>query len=497
MSGHSFRPSIARVQNAQKVFTSTKTNATIRDLEEEEGELEEKEGTVVSIKRDSINGSGWTVKDKEGNVYICSCASSMYEVPETVERGGILYPKETIEVVFTVNPVLRINTIKEIKSLGEETEKLDIGKWQHGDESTTVIAKPKSALSISDGFIKLDYNNDNKMLADSESVKTEGKETSINTDVMSINSQQVNIGGVSLDDLIYDEAMDASNNFNELTFDSPKGYISIERSNNITQIDINANDLMGYGVMGDIKDQRAIPIKELSQQLVTDGNIADMVTIDADGIIRIYPFEMNGIKDYTQYENSTYQRNIQSLTQWITPQVEARNYIKVIVKQTCDSCNDINNTTSEFINYCPSCQEWNSLVDTSTSRIKCTRCSTQYCENCGHAINDDSISLKKYHDNHINGIGTTCNHCKTQLQKGTNKTYVDYCPDCKTWNCLFEEEYYEDNMHINVLTCSNCNSQFCCTCGISQTKYGLTILNNPVQYELYKEALRKLKYIKG
>ena len=67
MSGHSFRPSIARVQNAQKVFTSAKTNATIRDLEEEEGELEEKEGTVVSIKRDSINGSGWTVKDKEGN----------------------------------------------------------------------------------------------------------------------------------------------------------------------------------------------------------------------------------------------------------------------------------------------------------------------------------------------------------------------------------------------------------------------------------------------
>ena len=68
MSNHTFRPSIARVQNAQKIFTSTKTNATIRDLEEEEGELEEKEGTVVSIKRDSINGSGWTVKDKEGNI---------------------------------------------------------------------------------------------------------------------------------------------------------------------------------------------------------------------------------------------------------------------------------------------------------------------------------------------------------------------------------------------------------------------------------------------
>ena len=78
MPGHSFRPSIARVQNAQKIFTSTKTNATIRDLEEEEGELEEKEGTVVSIKRDLINGKGWTVQDKDGQTYLCSCASSMY-----------------------------------------------------------------------------------------------------------------------------------------------------------------------------------------------------------------------------------------------------------------------------------------------------------------------------------------------------------------------------------------------------------------------------------
>ena len=102
MSGHAFRHSIARVQNAQKAFTSNKTNATIRDLEEEEGELEEKNGTVVSIKRDMINGAGWTVQDDEGQTYICSCASSMYEIPETVERGGILYPKETVEVTFTV-----------------------------------------------------------------------------------------------------------------------------------------------------------------------------------------------------------------------------------------------------------------------------------------------------------------------------------------------------------------------------------------------------------
>ena len=30
---------------------------------ESEGELEEKEGTVISIKRDLINGAGWTVQD--------------------------------------------------------------------------------------------------------------------------------------------------------------------------------------------------------------------------------------------------------------------------------------------------------------------------------------------------------------------------------------------------------------------------------------------------
>lgn len=497
MSGHAFRPSIARVQNAQKVFTSAKTNATIRDLEEEEGELEEKEGTVVSIKRDSINGSGWTVKDKEGNIYICSCASSMYEIPETVERGGVLYPKETIQVTFTVNPVLRINTIKEIKSLGSETEKLDISKWRHGDESTTVIAKPKSALSISDGFIKLDYNNDNKVLADSEGISTKGNKTTIDTNNLAINSTNIEIGGTSLNDWIYDNALNTSNTYETYTLDSPYGSITIDRTNNMTQIDISAQGIKGYGVIGEIKDQKATPVKELSQQLVTDGNIVDIVTIDTDGVIKIYPFEMNGIKDDSVYSDSDYQRNIQSLTQWITPQVESRNYIKVTVKKTCDSCNEYDNTSSEFINYCPNCQEWNCLVDTSTSRIKCTRCSTEYCENCGHSILNDSIRLKKYQDNNINAYGTTCNHCNTQLKSGTNKNYVDYCPDCNNWNCLSQEEYYEDNESINVLTCSECGSQFCCTCGISQTSYGLTITNAPVQYTLYKNALRKLKYIKG
>lgn len=488
MSGHTFRPSIARVQNAQKVFTSTKTNATIRDLEEEEGELEEKEGVVVSIKRDLINGAGWTVKDKDENIYICSCASSMYEVPETVERGGILYPTDTVEVIFTINPVLRINTIKEIKSLGEETETLDVSKWKHGDESTTVIAKPKSALSISNGFIKFDYNNDNKVLADSNSVKTEGKATQINTDKLSINSKDIDIGGISLDDLMKQNALLTSNEYVTYSLESPIESLTVDRTNNITQVDAYGTiNLKQNRVIGEIKDQKSFPIKIQSQQLVTDGHCVDMVTVDTDGVIYI-----NTVNNECQREVS-----VVSLTQWLTPQVEARNYIKVTVKKNCDNCDKWDNTYSEFINYCPVCGNWNCLIDTSTSRVKCTRCMTEYCEQCGIGIENTNVRLKEYADNYVIGYGTTCSYCNSQLASDTTKYYVDYCPDCNSWKVLHQEEYYEGDNIINVLTCSDCGKQFCCTCGISQTSHGLTLTDNPVQYDDYKNALRKLKYIRG
>ena len=319
MSGHAFRPSIARVQNAQKAFTSTKTNATIRDLEEEEGELEEKEGVVVSIKRDLINGAGWTVQDDEGQTYICSCASSMYEVPETVERGGVLYPKDTVEVTFTVNPVLRINTIKEIKSLGKETEKLDISKWQHGEESTTVIAKPKSALSISDGFIKLDYNNDNKMLADADSVKTEGKKTDINTESLSINSGNVSLWGKDIKDIMQNNALSTSNSFKTFDIDSPISVIA-NRTNNMTELHVSGKiSIADATVIGQIKDQASIPVRKQTQ-FITDGNCVDKIIIDTDGVITIEP--VNGC---------TKEREFDSTHNWITPQVLSRNYLKVIV----------------------------------------------------------------------------------------------------------------------------------------------------------------------
>lgn len=489
MSGKAFRPTIARMQNSMKVLNSTKTNATIRDLEEEEGELEEKEGVVVSIKRDLINGAGWTVKDSEGNTYICSCASSMYEVPETVERGGILYPTDTVEVVFTVNPVLRINTIKEIKSLGEETEKIDISQWTHGDEATTVIAKPKSALSISDGFIKLDYNNDNKVLADKDAVKTQGQETSIETQKLTINSPEVQIQGTSINDLIDNAALSISNEYEVYNVDTLNDLsIYLDRTNNMTQLSINTLDkknLNGYGVIGHIKDQKAIPIRMQSQQLITDGNCVDNIVIDANGVIYIKSFE----------NECPSERQVSSTHNWITPQVQSRNYIKVIIKQTCNYCDDMSNTKAEYINYCPSCNNWNTLTSTPTL-IRCTTCNSQYCQNCGTKIDDITKVLKKYNDYHISIHGLTCSHCKDQLSPNTVKQYVNYCPDCQTWGFLYQDEKQENNNMINILTCGNCRKEYCGTCGISQTSYGLTLEENPVSYELYNDALRKLKYIR-
>lgn len=507
MSQRAFRPSISRVQNSMKVFASTKTNATIRDLEEEEGELEEKEGTVVSIKRDMINGAGWTVEDEEGNTYICSCASSMYEVPDTVERGGILYPNETVEVVFTVNPVLKINTIKEIKSLGEETEKIDIDKWTHEDEATTVIAKPKSALSISNGLIQLNYDNDNSVLADADAVKTEGKETSINTDKLSINSNEVEVQGKDLMEIIQDNAMKMSNIYTTHTIDAFGGTIKIDTTNNMTQVDVNIFDLMGYGVIGEIKDPKSIPIQELSQRLITDGDNVDMITIDQNGIIRVYPFEKdedpNHEKkkefDYDKYEEEeykNYRRNVQSLSNWMTPQVEARNYIKVSIKQTCDSCDEWGNTYSEFINYCPSCQNWSCLYDAPTSKIKCTRCSAEYCENCGTSTTS-AERLRNYRDNHVIAYGNTCPHCENELEEDKANIYVNYCPDCETWGKMFQSTIDKEGKMVNVMICENCGKTWCCTCGTNQSSYGLKLEEQPVNYKLFKEALRKLKYITG
>lgn len=487
-----FRPTIARTVNSMQKLNSTKTNATIRNLEEEEGELEEKEGVVVSIRQDLINGAGWTVKDGDGQTYTCSCAASMYELPETKERGGILYPTDTVEVVFTVNPVLRINTIKEIKSLGKETEKLDISKWQHKDESTTIIAKPKSALSISNGFVKMNYDNNNQVVASSEGISTEGDKTNINTKQFSINSNDISIQGKTLADVIGDSALGVSNAYQSLdlpTLDD-LGLIA-DRSNNITQLHING-EISDSGVIGEIRDQQSIPVRE-QRQLITDGNCIDVITVDVNGVIHIEPAP-NSPCPKVDDNNNKIIRTINSTINFITPQVQARNYIKVTVKQMCDSCDDGVNTSMEFVNYCPKCNEWSTLVDTGTS-IRC-KCGTRYCQNCGQDLSGSTLRLKYFLDNYISAYGTTCKYCNTQIKEGTTKQYIDYCPDCRQWSVLYQSERYENDETINILKCSSCESEYCSSCGINQDATGLTLSKNPVQYDAYKKALRKLKYVK-
>lgn len=488
MTFKNFRPTHGRVQNASKMLNGTRSNATLRDLEEEEGELEEKEGTVVSIKRDLINGAGWTVQS-EDQTYICSCATSMYELPDTVERGGMLYPTDTVTVKFQINPVLRVNTITEITSLGEETDKLDIGQWKHGDEATTIIGKPMAAMSISNGFISMNYNNTNQVITNKEAVSTEGEATNINSKKLNINSDEVKIKGMTLTDFITDESREVSNEYASYNIETPTNInLFVDRANNITQLNINTIEdekIEGYGVVGEIKDQKAIPLREQTQRLITDGNCVDVVTIDTNGVIRI---------DYFQNQ-CTKERKILSTHSWMTPQIESRNYIKVIVKETCDYCDEGTNTKSEFINYCPKCKDFNTLIDTSIS-IRCNTCGEEYCQNCGTSLTNSSLKLKKYQTNYISAYGTTCKHCKTQLQPGTNKQYVNYCPDCQEWGWLRQAEMEQDGNTINILQCDYCNAQFCSTCGINQEKHGLDLKNHLAEYEKYRQALRKLKYIK-
>ena len=396
--------------------------------------------------------------------------------------------KESIHVTFTVNPVLKINTIKEIKSLGEETKKIDISQWKHGNESTTIIAKPKSALSISDGFIKIDYNNDNKVIASNKGISTEGQSTNINTDTLYINSQNVHVQGVTLSEMITEEALEVSNEHVSFEIDGFSDVdMVLDRSNNMTQLTISSKrsiDIDKEYVLGEIKDQNSIPIRKQTQQLLTDGNCIYILTIDTNGIISVSP----------TYNNScTNDRNILSTNTWITPRIQSRNYIKVTVANSCDNCNDGDNTKMEYVNYCPSCNKWNVLSNTGRY-IRCS-CGELYCQNCGTGINNTSLSLKKFLDNYIMTYGTTCQYCNKQLSSKI-KYYINYCPNCQEWNVLEQGEYITEDETINVLSCSSCESVFCSTCGIDQNNHGLTLTDAKVQYTSYRDALRKLKYVK-
>ena len=490
-----FRPTPSRVQNSLKILSGTKTNATIRDLEEEEEELEEKTGTVVSISRDKINGTGWIVKDEEGNTYNCSCASSMYELPSTTERGGVLYPDGTVTVTFTVNPVLRINTIKEITSLGEDEESLDISKWRHGDSATTVIAKPKSAISISDSKISFNYDNVNEISTDEKSIDLNGLETNIQSDKTKINSEEIEIQGVNINTFIKGLSQDNNIESSQLTSytggvtpkDASSVFLVQERNMVSATIDGKKIQLDGKErVMADIKEQRKHPLRTQKFILLTDKGMDEL---------KIYP---NGIITF-RTDNEPGERNILSTHNWLAPQYDKRHTITATASKNCSCCPTITNGQI-FIDYCPVCEQWHSLSQIQDNII-CNTCGATFCASCGHynqiQCNDKTFDLKLYDDCHITIVGNYCQYCNQRMQNNKTKEYVNYCPICKKWNFLSSDTKNVNNNTLNVLHCNYCHQDFCANCGTQQNDYELkSFEDNIINYEDYIKDTSKIFFIK-
>ena len=276
MSQKIFRHTPHRGADAIKILAGTKTNATIRDLEETIEDIEEKEGVVTVIDKNKINGNGWTVKDKEGSIYMCNCASNMYELPETEEYGGLYYPTDTVSVKFTVNPVLGTNTITEITSLGKNEEKIDLSKWKHGDKATKIIASPKSAISISDAIISFNYDNNNKVTADKNEVGIDGKKTNITTNSLAINSNNITIRDTSLEDYMQQLAKEAINQANQQHGNG----VDIWQQNNMGQINLNVQSVYiptnTQRIIKDLKDPSLYPEQTQRQPLLTGSNIDEI-----------------------------------------------------------------------------------------------------------------------------------------------------------------------------------------------------------------------------
>lgn len=492
-----FRPTPARFQNSLKILSGTKTNATIRDLEEDEDELEEKTGVVVSIARDRVNGSGWTVKDDEGNLYNCSCASSMYELPSTTERGGMLYPDGKVTVKFTVNPVLRINTITEIVSLGEgEEEKLDISKWQHKDNATTVIAKPKSAISISDSKISFNYDNVNEVTADEKSVDIKGEETNIKTDKVNIDSEEINIQGINIDKFVTDVTQGHNLALSKMTSytggvtpkDASSVYLTQER--NVVSATIEGEDIELYEderVMADVKDQQKHPLREQKFILLTDKGM-DEIHCYPDGLITFKANNEPGKK-----------RNILSTHNWLAPQFDNRNTITSTASKNCSCCTEIINGQT-FIDYCPVCNKWHVLSQIQNNII-CNACSATFCAACGHYDSlpcfDKEFDLKLYDKHNIIIVGNYCEYCNQRMEEGHKKEYVNYCPHCKKWNFLSNETKDFGSKIINILHCNYCHQEYCSNCGSQQNDHEpQSFSNNIIYHKDYIEQNKKLFFIK-
>ena len=403
MSEKIFRHSPHRAADSLKIIVGNKTNATIRDLEETEEDIQELEGTVTSIDKDKITGNGWEVETEEGK-YQCSLASNMYELPETEEYGGMYYPTDTVSVKIEVNPVLRTNKIVEITSLGENEESLDLSKWKHGDKATTIIGKPKSAISVSDAFISFNYDNDNSVLADTESVKTNGKKTTINTKKLEVNSGNVMWQSKDFYDMLNDELNKALGNNTKAEQISTKG-VDILKQESMGQLNIKHQIFIPSSerLVADLIDPSIFPEFEQRHPLLSGSNIDELY---------IYPNGLVTIRGRSDVER---ERDVFSTINWIAPQYIRKNILQTTVTQMCSCCSTDISGQQEYFNYCPHCRTWNTLTN-KNGHIVCNSCSNIWCEGCGHLISNSceytERDLKPYSEFNIKGLGTFCNYCQ-------------------------------------------------------------------------------------
>ena len=492
MSQKVFRHTPHRAADAMKIIVGNKTNATIRDVEETLEDILEKEGTVTSIDKDKINGEGWHVTDSDGEKYLCTCASDMYQLPETEEHGGVYYPKDQVSVKFTVNPMLKTNTITEITSLGKDEKKLDLSKWKHGDEATTIIAKPMSAISISNAIISFNYNNANEVTADEKEIKTEGKKTNINTFTLDINSEDINIQDQPLDEYIRRQAQNT-----DLNQQKDDG-MNVLQQDNLGQLNLNIQTTYIPGqkqkaqrVIKDLKDPSLYPEETQRQPLLTGSNIDELY---------IYPNGLVTIQRRAEWEKQD--ESIFSTHQWITTNNTYKNLLKVSVVRICDCCAENIDGIQTYFNYCPRCRTWNTLYNKGNV-IACTGgCNLTWCQGCGHPYNvnctDKSLDLKKYDSWHISAIGMSCDYCKNEIPHGKTRIYADYCPKCHKWGYLtLETEYNSDGEEQRFLHCDSCNESYCVNCAISQGKSFIkSFLNDNIAYDYFTENFAKIRHIR-
>lgn len=69
----------------------------------------------------------------------------------------------------------------------------------------------------------------------------------------------------------------------------------------------------------------------------------------------------------------------------------------------------------------------------------------------------------------------TRNHCSYTWR---TKTYVNYCPNCKHWNCL-GNKHKRGSVHEKEISCFRCDSDFCVNCGKEKYSWSKVYLSKP------------------